>query len=60
MFDLEERVILVRVVLVIVDESLVKLVRELMESKIDDLFEECKRINLDWLLDQGILIYKGD
>ena len=60
MLDLEERVILARAVSAIVDESSAKLVREPMESKTDDLLEECKRINSDWLLDQGISTHKGD
>ncbi|XP_068671111.1 G2/M phase-specific E3 ubiquitin-protein ligase-like [Montipora foliosa] len=60
MLDQEERVVLARAVSAIVDESSAMLARELMESKTDDQLEQCKRINSDWLLDQGISTYKVD
>ena len=60
MLDREEKVVLARAASAIVDECSAKLAKELLETKTDEQFEEFKRMNSDWLLDQGINTYGVD
>ena len=60
MLDQEEKVVLPRAVSAIADEGSVRLAKELLETKMDEQFEEFKRMNTDWLLDQGISLYGGE
>ena len=60
MLDRAEKVVLARAASAIVDECSAKLAKELLETKTDEQFEEFKRMNSDWLLDQGINTYGVD